>query len=200
MNSEIMNLMINEVKALLNNNKEIDLDRAYDLAKHAAKHGAGDVLAFLFMNAFKVGKDDAYYIRAGIAEEAASNGHLHILMLLKSLGYNYIRGKTMTVAAKEGHKNCVEYLREVCEIDWQPDIFYSAAKRGRLSVMSYLLSAGCPWDKKNTQAVAQTLAENGKKEVLDWIHANNLNEGLEENKESIIEVNTREYLDSYFGL
>jgi hypothetical protein len=78
-----------------------------------------------------------------IGRWAVKGGKLELLTWLFEQGCNF--DQYVTAAAAAGHKHLVCYLREQ-ECEWNESTTAAAAENGHLSVVRWLLSAGCPFD------------------------------------------------------
>ena len=81
-------------------------------------------------------------------EGAASGGHLHILKYLAERKYScwlsWDHDRACTLAAREGHLECLKFLREVMKMPWGKQAGVSAVIGGHYNVLEYLYKSKYP--------------------------------------------------------
>ena len=81
-------------------------------------------------------------------EGAASGGHLHILKYLAERKYScwlsWGHDRACTLAAREGHLECLKFLREVMKMPWGKQAGVSAVIGGHYNVLEYLYKSKYP--------------------------------------------------------
>lgn len=78
-----------------------------------------------------------------LAKEAASEGHLPILIWLKDIGCNFDE-EVPSSAANNGHLHVLKWLREQ-RCPWNEWTFVRAVRSGNLDMLEWLKKEGCPW-------------------------------------------------------
>ena len=99
-------------------------------------------------------------------EDAAENGHLHILQWAKKKGYEKLYGSLTSSAAKGGQLLVLQWLiKHGCP--WDDSASYYAAENGHLDVLKWAIDNGCPYDKYTCSYAAK----GGHIEVLKWLRS-----------------------------
>jgi len=103
------------------------------------------------------------------ANQAARNGHLHILQWLQEeKGVEFDDGELYSEAIEYGQLNVMKWLREQ-EVPFYDWTFMNAAEEGNLNILKWLHDEGCPWLDYDYLRVHERVL---KPEVIDWLLAN----------------------------
>ncbi|CAM9525094.1 unnamed protein product, partial [Sphacelaria rigidula] len=97
-------------------------------------------------------------------EEAASEGNLEVLGLLRQMDCQWGEG-TSTAAARNGHLHVLQWTRsQDPPCPWNEQTCAMAALSGHLQLIQWARSNGCPWD----EATTLNAAHKGHLTVFQW--------------------------------
>jgi len=116
--------------------KECPFDKVVCVCQYAAKFGQLEILKYLHEEV-KAPWDSQ------TAEEAAFDGHLHILEYLVERKYEFTKWPCV-IAAEFGHFDCLKYLHETAKAPWDSIVVRSAHDHNRNECLQYLLDNDCP--------------------------------------------------------
>eukprot|EP00930_Biecheleria_cincta_P100485 TRINITY_DN9211_c0_g1_i1.p1 TRINITY_DN9211_c0_g1~~TRINITY_DN9211_c0_g1_i1.p1 ORF type:complete len:1096 (-),score=167.21 TRINITY_DN9211_c0_g1_i1:275-3109(-) len=107
-------------------------------------------------------------------QAAAANGHIQLLQWLFEHGLSQHGGCAIVGAAKGGHTDILDFLKEELLLQSHlGEVIEEAAAGGHLEVLKWLLDNGANISEGDDGAMRRA-AENGHVEVLDWLSQNGL--------------------------
>lgn len=165
----------------LNNNRGDDVMQS-QICYMASKYGCVDILEDVY-NSSKENRDIMRTCHFGIFECAIQEGQLEVLQFLFTDSKKYfMRKRSSNNSNSSMYINRAVVHGQLKSLIWLhenvPGCFfghmncYHAAHNGRLDILSYLRSKGCPWDARRCcHAVHQSklLSWEKKQEIIDWI-------------------------------
>jgi hypothetical protein len=139
----------------------------YENCHQAAAAGDLETLKKMYEDGFplEINNEEGYFIYF-TTTVAAENGHLDCLQFAFENGCDWDE-YTSSNAAANGHLDCLRYIYQN-ECPWDEDTTAKAAKNGHLDCLKYAFKNGCEWDSDTTTNAAW----NGHLDCLKYAHEN----------------------------
>lgn len=104
-------------------------------------------------------------------EVAANNGHLHMLEWLKENRFLFECGALTeaAVSSKQSSLEVLKYLRSA-NSPWSSNVCIRAVEYGRLDILLWAVSNGCPWKPEEIfEAAARSKLAASNPDILHWL-------------------------------